>query len=77
MAKIQHRARQLAQRAIEETGSTDPGVVSLKIEDYVRSNMGGWKVPQETKIWWQLERYGLKKYSDVVGLVNQLRGEAT
>ena len=62
-------------QAIHEAGTTDPGRVSLQIEDIVSRKLSNRKQRYKTPsiLYQEIGRYGIGKYSDVVNLVEQVR----
>ena len=74
MAKVS--ALDLVIQAIHEAGTTEPGKVSLKIEDIVKKKMSGRATARHRQayyVFFELSRFGIEKYSDVVRLVDQVR----
>jgi hypothetical protein len=69
--------------AIEEAGSADAGVVSLKLEEILDREMQAWKSyrkqtpgKQYYEVCARLERLGIERYSDVVRLIEEAQASA-
>jgi len=77
MAKgIKVSALDLVVQAIYEAGTSDPGKVSLKIEEIVKKKMSGRATPKYRSAYYvflELARYGIEKYSDVARLVDRVK----
>lgn len=68
-------AKSLVRRAIAETGSTDLGTISMKIEDYAREKAKRWKHQKDSLIFGSLASIGIKKTSDIRRLIDQVIAE--
>jgi len=73
MPKLKVSPTDLVMQAIHEAGTTDPGVISLQIEDIIKRKIRTWKARNTSVIYQELGRYGIERYSDVVKLVEQVR----
>jgi len=70
---VKREAIRLIEQAIVETGTTFPGAVSLRIEEIMAQRIKKMKRHDYATLFIILGRYGIKKYSDVVRLVDQVR----
>ena len=72
MAKPKHEAIKLVKQAIRDTGTTSPEMVSLRVEEIVQEKIKDWKCKEVSYLYSRLARYGIRKYSDVVKLVDEV-----
>ena len=70
---VKREAVRLVEQAIIEAGTDFPGAVSLKIEEIMRAKVKKWKNNDIASLYACLARYGIRKYSDVAKLVDQVR----
>jgi len=66
---------ELVVQAIHEAGTSEPGKVSLQIEEIVQRKMANRTAKGKVLfcLYREIERYGIRKYSDVVRLVEKVR----
>jgi len=72
MAKAGDKVRKIILEAIKEAGTTEPSKVALAIEDVRLRQL---KKKDAWDLFKGLESMGIKKYSDVVKLVERYKGE--
>jgi len=75
MPRPKVNATDLVIQAIHEAGTTDPSVISLQIEDIVSRKIANRLAKGRVTfcLYQEIGRYGIKKYSDVVRLVEKVR----